>query len=130
MDNTENCTTGLSTSWSTCASAYNTFLTDAAALGETEEAYAKDLIKYATAQYSDDSGEACIERMMKTYEVCVQKHGQTAFMNDLVELGKAPTSVITVTLNNTTNITIIVVASVIMIAAVGGYLYIRRYKQK
>lgn len=130
MDNTENCTTGLSSAWSTCASAYNTFLTDAAALGETEEAYAKDLIKYATAQYSDDSGEACIERMMKTYEVCVQKHGQTAFMNDLVELGKAPTSVITVTLNNTTNITIIVVASVIMIAAVGGYLYIRRYKQK
>ena len=130
MDNTENCTTGLSTAWSTCTSAYSTFLTDAAALGETEEAYAKDLIKYATAQYSDDSGEACIERMMKTYEVCVQKHGQTAFMNELVELGKAPTSVITLTLNNTTNITIIVVASVIMIAAVGGYFYIRRYKQK
>lgn len=130
MDNTENCTTGLSTAWSTCASAYNTFLSDAAALGETEEAYAKDLIKYATAQYSDDSGEACIERMMKTYEVCVQKHGQTAFMNGLIELGKAPASVITVTLNNTSNIAIIVVASVIMIAAVGGYLYIRRYKQK
>lgn len=130
MDNTENCTTGLSTAWSTCSSAYDTFLSEAAALGETEEAYAKDLIKYATAQYSDDSGEACIERMMKTYEVCVQKHGQTAFMNDLVELGKAPTSVITVTLNNATNITIIVVASVIMIAAVGGYLFIRRYKQK
>ncbi len=130
MDNTENCTTGLSTAWSTCASAYNTFLSEATALGETEEAYAKDLIKYASAQYSDDSGEACIERMMKTYEVCVQKHGQTGFMNDLVELGKAPTSVITVTLNNATNITIIVVASVIMIAAVGGYFYIRRYKQK
>lgn len=130
MDNTENCTTGLSTAWSTCASAYNIFLSDAAALGETEEAYAKNLIKYATVQYSDDSGEACIERMMKTYEICVQKHGQTAFMNELVELGKAPTSVTTLTLNNATNITIIVVASVIMIAAVGGYFYIRRLKQK
>lgn len=130
MDTTSGCTTNLSSAWSTCASAYNTFLNDAAALGETEEAYAKDLIKYATVQYSDDSGEACIERMMKTYEVCVQKHGQTGFMNELVELGKAPTSVTTLTLNNTTNITIIVVASVIMIAAVGGYFYIRRYKQK
>ena len=130
MDTTSGCTTNLSSAWSTCSSAYDTFLSEAAALGSAEEAYAKDLIKYATAQYSDDSGEACIERMMKTYEICVQKHGQTGFMNELVELGKAPTSVTTLTLNNATNITIIVVASVIMIAAVGGYFYIRRYKQK
>ena len=130
MDTTSGCTTNLSSAWSTCTSAYNTFLSEAAALGSTEEAYAKDLIKYATVQYSDDSGEACIERMMKTYEVCVQKHGQTAFMNDLVELGKAPISVTTLTLNNATNITIIVVASVIMIAAIGGYFYICRFKQK
>ncbi len=130
MDTTSGCTTNLSSAWSTCSSAYDTFLSEAAALGSAEEAYAKDLIKYATAQYSDDSGEACIERMMKTYEICVQKHGQTGFMHDLVELGKAPTSVITLRLSNTTNITIIVVASVIMIAAVGGYFYIRRYKQK
>lgn len=130
MDTTSGCTTNLSSAWSTCSSAYSTFLTEAAALGSAEEAYAKDLIKYATAQYSDDSGEACIERMLKTYEICVQKHGQTAFMNELVELGKAPTSITTLTLNNATNITIIVVASVIMIAAVGGYFYIRRLKQK
>lgn len=130
MDTTSGCTTNLSSAWATCSSAYDTFLSEAAALGSAEEAYAKDLIKYATAQYSDDSGEACIERMMKTYEICVQKHGQTGFMNELVELGKAPTSVTTLTLNNTTNITIIVVVSVIMIAAVGGYFCIRRYKQK
>ncbi len=130
MSSTAQCTTNMSSAWAVCSNAYETFKADAAALGETEEAYAKNLIKYATAQYSDDSGEACIERMMKTYEICVQKHGQTGFMNDLVELGKAPTSVITLALNNTTNITIIVVASVIMIAAVGGYFYIRRYKQK
>ena len=130
MDTTSGCTTNLSSAWSTCSSAYDTFLSEADALGSAEEAYAKDLIKYATVQYSDDSGEACIERMMKTYEVCVQKHKQTPFMNELVELGKAPTSVTTLTLNNATNITIIVVASVIMIAAVGGYFYIRRYKQK
>lgn len=130
MDTTSGCTTNLSSAWSTCSSAYDTFLSEASALGSAEEAYAKDLIKYATAQYSHDSGEACIERMMKTYEICVQKHGQTGFMNELVELGKAPTSVTTLTLNNATNITIIVVASVIMIAAVGVYFYIRRYKQK
>ena len=130
MDTTSGCTTNLSSAWSTCISAYNTFLSEAAALGSAEETYAKNLVKYATAQYSDDSGEACIERMLKTYEVCVQKHGQTAFMSDLIALGKAPTPNVVSTLSNNTNLVIVIVASTIMIAAIGGYFYIRRLKQK
>ena len=130
MDETENCTTGLDTAWASCSTAYTLFKSSAASLGETEEAWCLNLIKYATAQYSDDSGEACIERMLKTYEVCVQKHGQIAFMNDLITLGKAPTPNVVSTLSNNTNLVIVIVASTIMVAAIGGYFYIRRFKQK
>lgn len=128
MDTTNGCTTNLSSAWSTCSSAYNTFKTEAAALGSTEEAYAKNLIKYATAQYSNDSGEACIERMMKTYEVCVNKHGQTAFMSELVTLSRIPINPLQINVkNSSTAIIIIVIASISMIA-IGGYFYFRRKK--
>lgn len=129
MDNTENCTTGLDAAWTTCSNAYNSFKTAAAALGETEEAWALNLVKYATKQYSDDSGEACIERMMKTYEICVQKHGKTAFMSDLVTLGARPVSVLSSISKNTSTVAIIVVISVVSVVAVGGYFYLRKKKE-
>ena len=132
MDETENCTTGLSEAWSTCSTAYNTFKSQAAALGETEEAYAKNLIKYATAQYSDDSGEACIERMMKTYEVCVQKHGMTAFMAELKPLGSAPTSIslVGVSMNTNNAVSLIVVISMLSATAVGAYFFLHKKKEE
>ena len=130
MDETENCTTGLDAAWSTCSSAYNDFKSAAAALGETEEAWAKNLVKYATAQYSDDSAEACLERMMKTYEICVQKHGKTAFMSDLVTLGRAPVNPIAVTTNENVNtIAIVAIVSVISVSAIGGYFFLRKRKE-
>ena len=128
MDTTNGCTTNLSSAWSTCSSAYNTFLTEAAALGETEEAYAKNLIKYATAQYSNDSGEACIERMMKTYEICVNKHGQTAFMSELVTLSRIPINPLQVSVKNSSTTIIIIVIASISVIAVGGYFYFRKKK--
>ena len=133
MDTTNGCTTNLSSAWSTCSSAYNTFKSEAAALGSTEEAYAKDLIKYATVQYSDDSGEACVERMMKTYEVCVQKHGQTAFMSDLVTLERASnTNPITIIGNKTdmNTIMIVVITSFMSLTAIGGYIFLRKRKEQ
>ena len=132
MDETENCTTGLDAAWSTCSSAYTSFKSAAAALGETEEAWAKNLIKYATVQWSDDSGEACIERMMKTYEVCVQKHGKTDFMSDLVTLGRVSnTNPISLIGNNvdTNTVAIIVIVSVISVSAIGGYFFLRKRKE-
>jgi len=131
MDTTSNCTTNMSSAWSTCSSAYDTFLSEAAALGSTEEAYAKNLIKYATKQYSDDSGEACIERMLKTYEVCVQKHGQTAFMSDLVTLGSPQVNLLLVNItNNSRTISLIVIISIISVGAIGGYFFIRTRKKE
>lgn len=128
MDATNGCTTNLSSAWSTCSSAYNTFKTEAAALGSTEEAYAKNLIKYATAQYSNDSGEACIERMMKTYEVCVNKHGQTAFMSELVTLSRIPINPLQISVKNSSTTIIIIVIASISVITIGGYFYFRRKK--
>ena len=129
MDTTSGCTANLSSAWSTCTSAYNTFLSEAAALGSAEEAYAKNLIKYATAQYSNDSGEACIERMMKTYEVCVQKHGQTAFMSELVTLGRIPNNPLQTNVKNMSITVVIIAISVISVITIGGYFVFRKKKE-
>ena len=45
MNTTSNCTINMSSAWSTCSSAYNAFLTETATLGNSEETYAKNLIK-------------------------------------------------------------------------------------
>ena len=128
MTTTSYCTTNMSSAWSTCSSAYNTFKSEAAALGSTEEAYAKNLIKYATAQYSDDSGEACIERMLKTYEVCVQKHGQTAFMSDLVTVGSNNVSPLVNIVGDNKSAIIIVIVSLLSASTIAGYFFIQRRK--
>ena len=128
MDTTNGCTTNLSSAWSTCSSAYSTFLSEAAALGESEEAYAKSLIANATKQYTDDSVEACIERMMKTYEICVQKHGQTAFMSELVSLSKIAINPLQVSVKNSSTAIIIIAISAISVIAIAGYFYFRRKK--
>ena len=130
MDDTEYCTTGLDAAWASCSSAYTSFKQSAASLGETEEAWCLDLIKYATAQYSDDSGEACIERMLKTYEVCVQKHGKAAFMDDLVSLDSAHVSpLINIVGEKTNSVAIIVIISMVSVTAIGGYFFLRKRKE-
>lgn len=130
MDTTNGCTTNLSTAWSTCSSAYNTFLSEAAALGEDEELYAKNLIRFATAQYSDNSGEACIERMMKTYAICVQKHGQNPFMSTLVTLERFVNNPLQINSENINSLVTVIIISTISIALVSGYFLIRRKKEK
>ena len=126
MNTTSNCTTNMSSAWSTCSSSYNTFLSEAAALGSSEETYAKNLIKYATRQYSDNSGEACIERMMKTYEICVSKHGQTAFMSDLVSLSSP--SIEPAFINSSdTIITFVVIVSLSSLVLI-GLCFVKRRK--
>ena len=130
MDETKNCTEGLDDAWATCSSAYTSFKSAAAALGETEEAWALNLVKYATRVYSDDSAEACLERMMKTYEICVQKHGKTAFMSDLVTLGAPQVSpLVNIIGENTNSIAIIVIISMVSMTAIGGYFFLRKRKE-
>ena len=137
MDDTEYCTAGLDDAWSACASAYSTFLSDCAALElahEGEGEYAKNLVRYATAIYSDDSGEACIERAMKTYEVCISKHHLDPFMYD--DDGTTPLRSINVSegsklfnIQNSSTILIVSVISLLSVAAVGGYFFLRKKKE-
>ena len=96
---------------------------------ETEEAYAKSLIANATKQYTDDSGEACIERMMKTYQVCVQKHGQTPFMSELVSLSRISINPLQVSVKNSSTAIIIIVISSISVITIAGYFYFRKKKE-
>lgn len=129
MATTQGCTTNLNSAWSTCSTAYNTFKTEAAALGSTEEAYAKNLVKYATAQYSEVStNNDCLERMMKTYEIMVGR-GKTAFMSDLVTLGRAINTNPLAVVEDSNLLAIILIISFVSLGAIGGYFYLRKKHQ-
>ena len=134
MDTTNSCTTNMSSAWSTATSAWNTFLSEASALGQ-EEAYAKNLIKYATSQWTegtDSDYSYCLERCVRTYEECVNVHGQTAFMKDVRQLGAPSVSPMAIISNTTSfNIALIIaVVSLVAASAIGGYFYLRRREQK
>ena len=130
---TENCTTGLDGAWSTASSAWDTFLTEAADLGETEEAYAKRMIKSATAQWTantDNNFEYCLERAMATYEKCVKYHDKTAFMSEVRPVVKSNyVSPLGVVAANSNTVIIIAIVSVITTAAIGGYFFLRKRKE-
>jgi len=130
MAETAYCTTGLDAAWTTCSSAYNTFKSEAAALGTNEETYAKNLIKYATVQYSNDSGEACIERMMKTYEICVNQHGKSEFMSDLITVGSNQVSPILINLSQNKSIGFIIIISAIGVGVIGGYFFMKSRRKE
>ena len=134
MDTTENCSTNMSSAWSTASAAWTTFLSEAAALGSTEEAYAKDLIACATAQWTegtDNDYEYCLERAMATYERCVKLHGMTAFMSTVRPVPAGRVSPYANIITKNVNVALIVIiTSVISVAAVGGYFFLRKKKEQ
>lgn len=131
MGTTANCTENMESAWATCSSAYNTFKSEAAALGEAEEAYAKNLIKYATLKeewQQDYAPEDCIEKMVRVYKVCVESHGQTAFMNDLRPLQSRANIGFGVAMDNSSTSTIVIISALTGLAAIGGYFFLRKRK--
>ena len=133
FNDTANCTDGVADAWSTASSAYSSNITDNASLSAEEKAYAKNLIKYASAQYTDNTDNDysyCLERAMATYEACIQKHGQTAFMSDvrLVSPSSRITS-LSFTNGNGNTVAIIVIVSLISVTAIGGYFFIKKRKE-
>ena len=118
-------TDGTNDAWEACKTAYNTFLSEAS----TDLDYAKNLLKYATRQYSDDSGEACIEKMMKTYEILVGR-GYDAFMSSFVTLqaNTGRTSQISSILNDSSSM-IIVIISIVSITSIGGFFFLHKRKE-
>lgn len=133
MDTTSGCTTNMSSAWATATNAWNTFLDEAAALGETEEAYAKNLIKYASSQWTSDTDSNyayCLERALATYDKCVSVHGQTAFMSQVRAAQKIQVNpVITSVQNNASVVITIVAISSLSIIAIGAYFYFRKKKE-
>lgn len=133
FDNTANCTDGVAAAWTTASNAYSSNITNNASLSADEKAYAKNLIKYASAQYTDDTDDDysyCLERAMATYEACIQKHGQTAFMSDVrsVSASSRITSLSFINGNGNT-VAIIVIISMISVTAIGGYFFLRKRKE-
>ena len=133
FDNTENCTDGVADAWSTASSAYSSNITNNSSLSTEEKAYAKNLIKYASAQYTDNTDNDysyCLERAMATYEACIQKHGQTAFMSDVrsVSASSRNTSLSFFDNGNSNTVAIIVVISMISITCIGGF-FLRKRKE-
>ena len=134
FDNTSNCTDGVADAWSTASSAYSSNITNNSSLSAEEKAYAKNLIKYASAQYTDNTDtdySYCLERAMATYEACIQKHGQIAFMSDVrpVSASSRITSLSLFNDGNPSTVAIIVIVSMISVTAVGGYFFIKKRKE-
>ena len=137
MDTTSGCTTNMSSAWSTASSAWETFLSEAAALGTAEEAYAKKLVQNATAQWTDDTDsdyEYCLERAMATYEWCVSHYSGTCnpFMTPVRTLpsNSSHISGYLSGINSSNVYAIAITMSMITFAVVGGYFFLRKKKEE
>ena len=134
MDTTSGCTTNMSSAWTSAKAAWTTFNTDVSGLSEAEQTYAKNLIKYATVQWTsgtDSDYSYCLERCLATYEKCVTVHGQEAFMADVRSFAAAariaPLSFVS---GNGNTVAIIVIISMISVTAIGGYFFLRKRKEQ
>ena len=128
---TNSCTTGLSSAWEAATSAWNTFLSEIEDLGTSEEAYAKDLIKYATAKWTkntDNDYSYCLERALATYDKCVSVHGMTAFMNYVRETGRVINNTNTYSIDETSDMTLII--TIISAASISAFLLLVCLKKK
>ena len=131
FDNTANCIDGVDDAWATASSAYSSNIVNNASLSADEKAYAMNLIKYASAQYTKDTDnnfEYCLERAMATYEICVTKHGMTPFMNNVRSASPVVNKNILEGMTSGSTIAIVVV-SVLAVTAIGGYFFIRKRKE-
>lgn len=133
FDNTANCTEGVAAAWATASSAYSSNIANNASLSADEKAYAKNLIKYASDKYTentDNDYSYCLERAMATYKACIQKHGQTAFMSDVRSVSPSsriiPLSIIN---GNGNTVAIVAIVSMISVIAIGGYFFLRKRKE-
>ena len=120
-----------SAGWEAAISAYNTFKSTIAQLTPEEEAHAKNMIKYAKSQYSNNDLAACVEKMMETYSILVGR-GYSAFMADIDPVGAVHTNPISIfgTTENTNAIAIVVIVSVASLTAIGGYFFLKKRREQ
>ena len=136
MDTTSGCTTNMSSAWSTATSAWSTFNTTISSLSTSEQNYAKALIAYASATWTentDSNYEYCLERAMATYEKCVTDYDMNPFMSAVRPVERAsninPISIISSKAEFNV-VAIVVVTSVISLTAIGGYFFLRKRREQ
>lgn len=124
----------LESAWDDVADKYDELFGASTTLNETELAWAKNMLKYATAAWGSDAENACVEKAMKTYEFCIAKHGVDPFMFEsdgttpLRSISSAPSISMLISKNSSAVITIVIISAV-SLAAVGGYFLFRKKKE-
>ena len=130
----------LKTAWEAVANKYNQLLGTGSTLTADEIAYARLMLANATAKW-DDSPD-CLQRAMKTYDYVVAKYSSELISAGMVKPnfmvdsdGETPlrnTNSLTPTSGTKTsymNISIIIIASVIILTTVGAFFLVRRFKK-
>ncbi len=124
----------LESAWDDVADKYDELFGASTTLDATELAWAKNMLKYATAAWGSDAENACVEKAMKTYEFCIAKHGVDPFMFEsdgttpLRSISSTPSINMLVSKNSSAVITIVIISAV-SLAAVGGYFLFRKKKE-
>ena len=137
MNGSKVCTgdmTNLGTAWGNVSSKYTELFGSGTSLSSSELAYAKKMLKSASASWNadhDSDEKYCLERAMRTYEWCVSNYSGTctAFMSDVRTVSSAKYNPISSIGNNGNTIAIITVISLISVSAVGGYFLLRKRKE-
>lgn len=124
----------LKSAWGTVRDKYDELFGESTTLDAIELAWAKNMLKYANAAWGSDAENACVEKAMKTYEICIAKHGVDPFMFEsdgttpLRSISSTPSINMLISKNSSAVITIIVI-SAISLAAIGGYFLFRKKKE-
>lgn len=143
MNGTKVCTddmANLGTAWGKVAAKYDELFGDGEyALQGTELEYAQKMLKNASAFWNEehDSDEKyCLERAMKTYEWCTSHYSSTCTPFMFESDGVTPLRSINVSegfrlfnIQNSSTILIVSVVSLVSVAAVGGYFFLRKKKE-
>ena len=120
----------LESAWDDVADKYDELFGSGTSLNETELAWAKNMLKYASAEWGSEAEAACVEKAMKTYEWCVSKHKLDPFMSDVRPVESAYISPLQSIANNANVAAVVIVISMITVTAVGGYFFMRKRKEQ
>ena len=120
----------LESAWDDVAGKYDELFGASTTLNETELAWAKNMLKYATAAWGSDDEAAFVEKAMKTYEHCVSQYDLDEFMSAVRSAQSVKVSpLVNIIGENTNTVAIIVIISMVSVTAIGGYFFLRRRKE-
>ena len=122
----------LESAWDDVAGKYDELFGASTTLNETELAWAKNMLKYATAAWGSDDELACVEKAMKTYEHCVSTYDfLDAFMSPVRSISAVKVSpLVNIIGENSNSVAIIVIISMVSVTAIGGYFFLRKKKEQ